>query len=129
MEAERMGAFGVTAQDVRAALQASNASQPAGALVKDNREVLVQTGAHLASAADVKQLVVGVQNGQPVFVTDVARVEDGPDLPSNHVWFGSGAAGSAKTPGEHPAVTLAISKKPGENAVDVAEQVIAASNR
>ncbi len=125
MEAERMSAFGVTAQDVRAALQSSNASQPAGTLVKDNREVLVQTGAYLASAADVKQLVVGVQNGQPVFVTDVARVEDGPDLPTDYVWFGSGAAAGAKASGEHPAVTLAISKKPGQNAVDVAEQVIA----
>jgi multidrug efflux pump subunit AcrB len=109
MEAERMSAFGVTAQDVRAALQSSNASQPAGTLVKDNREVLVQTGAYLASAADVKQLVVGVQNGQPVFVTDVARVEDGPDLPTDYVWFGSGAAAGAKASGEHPAVTLAIS--------------------
>jgi multidrug efflux pump subunit AcrB len=89
----------VTAQDVRAALQSSNASQPAGTLVKDNREVLVQTGAYLASAADVKQLVVGVQNGQPVFVTDVARVEDGPDLPTDYVWFGSGAAAGAKASG------------------------------
>ena len=128
MEAERLNAYRVTAQDVRAALQLANASAPAGALVKDNREVIVQTGTFLSGAADVRQLVVGVHEGRPVFITDVARVEEGPDLPSAYVWhgFGRGAAGeSGKGGGEHPAVSIAITKKPGTNAVDVAGQVIA----
>lgn len=128
MEAERLNAYRVTAQDVRAALQLANASAPAGALVKDNREVIVQTGTFLSGAADVRQLVVGVHEGRPVFITDVARVEEGPDLPSAYVWhgFGKGAAGeSGKGGGEHPAVSIAITKKPGTNAVDVAGQVIA----
>ncbi len=126
MDAERMAAHNISAQDVRAALQVSNASQPSGALVAENREMLVQTGTFLASAADVKQLVVGVHDGRPVFVTDVARVEDGPDQPSRYVWIGSGPAGKAKNlpAGEFPAVTLAVSKKPGENAVEVAERLI-----
>ena len=127
MDAERMAAHHVSAQDIRAALQISNASQPAGSLVANNREVLVQTGTFLSSAADVKQLVVGVDAGRPVFVTDVARVEDGPDQPARYVWLGVGPAGQAKhlsARGEYPAVTLAISKKPGENAVEVAERLI-----
>jgi len=127
MDAERMAAHHVSAQDIRAALQVSNASQPSGALVSNNREWLVQTGVFLSSATDVKQLVVGVDDGRPVFVTDVARVEDGPDQPSRYVWLGVGPAGAAKhltEKGEFPAVTLAISKKPGENAVDVAERLI-----
>jgi multidrug efflux pump subunit AcrB len=128
MEAERLNAYRVTAQDVRAALQLANASAPAGTLVKDNREVIVQTGTFLSGAADVRQLVVGVHEGRPVFITDVARVEEGPDLPSAYVWHGAGKAGLAeggKGGGEHPAVTIAITKKPGTNAVDVAAQVIA----
>jgi len=128
MEAERLNAYRVTAQDVRAALQLANASAPAGALVKDNREVIVQTGTFLSGAADVRQLVVGVHEGRPVFITDVARVEEGPDLPSAYVWHGVGKAAlgeGAKGGGEYPAVTIAITKKPGTNAVDVAEQVIA----
>jgi multidrug efflux pump subunit AcrB len=128
MEAERLNAYRVTAQDVRAALQLANASAPAGALVKDNREVIVQTGTFLSGAADVRQLVVGVHEGRPVFITDVARVEEGPDLPSAYVWHGVGKAAlgeGGKGGGEHPAVTIAITKKPGTNAVDVAEQVIA----
>jgi multidrug efflux pump subunit AcrB len=128
MEAERLNAYGITAQDVRSALQVANASQPAGSLVRNNEEVLVQTGTYLASAADVKALVVGVFDGRPVFLSDVARVEDGPDQPSRYVWFGTGAGAETEGgthPGEHPAVTIAISKKPGQNAVDVAERVIA----
>jgi multidrug efflux pump subunit AcrB len=126
MDPERMAAFGVSAQDVAAALQAANASQPAGTLTRDNREVLVQTGTYLASASDVRQLVVGVSENRPIFVSDVARVEDGPDLPGRYVWLGTGPEASRKGvdgQGEYPAVTLAVSKKPGENAVDVARRV------
>jgi multidrug efflux pump subunit AcrB len=127
MDPERMAAFGISAQDVAAALQVANASQPAGTLTRDNREVLVQTGTYLASAADVKQLVVGVSANRPIFVSDIARVEDGPDLPARYVWFGTGPEASRKgveAHGEYPAVTLAVSKKPGENAVEVARRVI-----
>ena len=117
MDAERLAAYGITAQDLKAALQVSNASQPAGSLVAGNQEILVQTGTYIESAGDVKKLVVGVFNKKPVFMSDVARVIDGPDQPSRYVWHG--AQGQ-----EYPAVTLAVSKKPGVNAADVAAGVI-----
>jgi multidrug efflux pump subunit AcrB len=127
MDPERMNAYHISAQDIRDALQVSNASQPAGTLVADNREVLVQTGTFLSSSDDVKRLVVGVFENRPIFMTDVARVEDGPDQPGRYVWLGTGPAAASKgivAGGKFPAVTLAVSKKPGENAVDVAERVI-----
>ncbi|KPK27904.1 MAG: multidrug transporter AcrB, partial [Betaproteobacteria bacterium SG8_40] len=127
LDPERMAAFDISAHDVAVALQVANASQPAGSLTHDNQEVLVRTGSYLASAADVRQLVIGVQGARPIFIDDVARVEDGPDQPSRYAWFGSGPEAAQKgvqIPGEHPAVTVAISKKAGENAVDVAERVI-----
>ena len=128
MDAERMNAYHISAQDLRDALKLSNASQPTGSLIANNQEVLVQTGAFLASAADVRDLVVGVDQDKPVFMSDVANIVDGPDQPSRYVWTGSGAARKAKgitQTGEYPAVTIAVSKKPGENAVDVAQRVIA----
>ncbi|MEO8037344.1 MAG: efflux RND transporter permease subunit, partial [Betaproteobacteria bacterium] len=126
MEAERLNAYRITPQDVRAALLLSNASALSGTLVKDNQEVLVQTGAWFASAGDVKQLIVGVHAGRPVFLSDVARVVDGPNQPARYAWYGTGpAAGGVAAGSEHPAVTIAVSKKPGENAVHVAERVIA----
>jgi len=127
MDPGRMNAFGITPQDLKGALLLSNASQPSGTLTRDNREVLVQTGTYIASADDVRKLVVGVSGGRPVYLADVADVLDGPDQPTRFVWHGLGkaAAGAAEAGGERfPAVTLSISKKPGENAADVANGVI-----
>jgi multidrug efflux pump subunit AcrB len=131
MDSERMNAHGITAEDLKAALQLANSSQPAGSLVSGNQEIQVQTGVWLESAGDVKRLVVGVQDGKPVFMEDVTSIVDGPDQPSNYVWFGSGPAGATKgiaAQGETPAVTLSITKKPGTNAADVANAVIARAN-
>jgi len=127
MDAERMASHGVTAQDLKAALQLSNALQPSGNLVTGNREILVETGTYLETAADVKRLVVGVSNGRPVFMSDVAAISDGADQPSKYVWHGSkegDKAAGQDAAREYPAVTLSISKKPGVNAADVAESVI-----
>ncbi len=126
MDPDRMAAFSVSAQDIRDALQVSNAAQPSGTLVSNNQEILVQTGTFLAGADDVKQLVVGVAQGRPVYMNDIAAVVAGADQPPRYVWHGPGAGGKHKADNgqTYPAVTLAISKKPGENAVDVAEKVI-----
>ncbi|MBW8458178.1 MAG: efflux RND transporter permease subunit [Thiobacillus sp.] len=126
MDPDRMASFGVSAQDIRDALQVSNAAQPSGTLVSGNQEILVQTGTFLSGADDVKQLVVGVAQGSPVYMTDVASVAAGPDQPARYVWHAPGAGGPhpAERGQTYPAVTLAISKKPGENAVEVAEKVI-----
>ena len=122
----RMNGFGVTPQDLKGALLLANASQPSGTLTAAGQEVLVQTGTYIASADDVKRLVIGVSGGKPVTVADVARVVDGPDQPSRFVWhgLGKGSVGAEAAGERFPAVTLSISKKPGENAADVANGVI-----
>ncbi|HEY9182761.1 MAG TPA: efflux RND transporter permease subunit, partial [Gammaproteobacteria bacterium] len=117
LDVERMQAYRVTAQDIRQALIAANVSMPAGALVGGNKETLVEAGTFLGSARDVARIVVGSFQNRPVFVEDVAKIVDGPDLPARYVRHGTAA-------GEFPAVTIAVSKKPGENAVDVADRVI-----
>ena len=130
MDPDRMAAFDVSAKDIRDALQLSNAAQPSGTLVSNNQEILVQTGTYLTGAEDVRKLVVGVTQGRPVYMNDVASVVSGPEQPARYVWHGPGAGGAqaADSGQTFPAVTLAISKKPGENAVEVAEKVIARVN-
>jgi multidrug efflux pump subunit AcrB len=118
LDAERLQAYHVAAQDVRQALLAANVALPSGSLVERNKEIRVDAGTFLGSAEDVRQVIVGQFQGKPVFVSDIARVVDGPDLPTRYVWHGS------KATGEVPAVTIAVSKKPGENAVDVAERLL-----
>ena len=127
LDPEALNAHQMSVQEVRAALQASNVSQSAGSLVQNNREVLVQTGNFLSDAKEVSQLVVGVTDNKPVFLRDVAVVQDGADQPSSYEWLGAGAAAgdkSIKQKGEFGAVTIAVTKKPGENAVDVADKLL-----
>lgn len=124
---ERMAAFGLALDDLRHALGAANTSQTAGSLVSDNREMLVQAGDFLLTPEEVADLVVGVYQGAPVFLRDVAQVSVGADQPTQYVTHGFGSASTnadGKNSGRYPAITLSIAKKPGENAVDVAEQVI-----
>ncbi|MFA6202028.1 MAG: efflux RND transporter permease subunit [Gallionella sp.] len=125
---ESLNAYQLSMQDVRAALQSANVSENAGTLVQENREVLVQTGSFLTDANEVRQLVVGVSNNKPVFLRDVADVQDGADQPGSYVWLGTGPAADdkgIKARGEFTAVTVAISKKPGANAVEVADGLLA----
>ncbi|MBI2286778.1 MAG: efflux RND transporter permease subunit [Nitrosomonadales bacterium] len=124
---ESLNAHQLTMQDIRAALQSANVSQNSGTLVQNNREVLVQTGNFLRDANEVRQLVVGVANGKPVFLRDIADVQDGADQPGSYVWLGTGMAAADKqitASGEFPAVTLAVTKKPGANAVEIADKLL-----
>ena len=127
LDVDRMNAHGVSALDIRNALQLANVALPTGKLVRDNREIVVETGNYLESAEDVRHLMVGSFEQRPVFISDFADVVDGPDQPARYVWTGIGPAAQAKgiaARGEHPAVTVQITKKPGENAVDVASRVM-----
>ncbi|MDP2005993.1 MAG: efflux RND transporter permease subunit [Rubrivivax sp.] len=120
----RMAAVGVTVADLRQALQSANLGLPVGDLITGNRAVAVEAGPFLRQASEVADLVVGVRNAKPVYLRDVAAVRDGPPPASRYVWHGvAGQAGAPAT--EHPAVTLAVTKKPGENAIDVANAVMA----
>ena len=125
---ESLNAYQLTLQDVRGTLQSANVSQRAGTLVQNNREVLVQTGSFLSNANEVRQLIVGVSAGKPVFLRDIAEVQDGADQPGSYVWMGMGPAAEdkqIKVKGEFTAVTVAVTKKPGANAVEIADKLLA----
>ncbi|WP_317202728.1 efflux RND transporter permease subunit [Janthinobacterium sp.] len=128
LDIDKLNGYHLAVGDIRQALLGVNAALPSGQLAADNRTLEVQTGNFLASAAEVGELVVGVSEGNPVLLSEVARVVDGPPQASNYVWFGVGAAGATaatRSGSEFPAVTIAISKKSGENAVQVAGNLLA----
>jgi multidrug efflux pump subunit AcrB len=119
----RMSGVGVTVPDLRQALLSANLGLPVGELISGNRSVAIESGPFLKQASEVADLVVGVRAGKPIFLRDVAAVRDGPMPPSRYVWHGvAGKDGAA--PAEYPAVTVSITKKPGENAIDVANAVM-----
>lgn len=121
LDAAKLAAYGMTPGQVVQALGAANRRLPGGAFDAKNQQVLVETGDFLRTAQDVASVVVGVAQqsgvGRPVYLRDVARVRDGGEEPSQYVEFGS-----AK--GFEPAVTLAVSKRKGANAIDVADAVL-----
>ena len=76
---------------------------------------------------EIAGLIVGVHEGSPVFLRDLATIRHGPAQPEQLVWMvtGTGADGAMSALGSaSPAVTLAVAKKPGTNAVKVADEVI-----
>jgi multidrug efflux pump subunit AcrB len=119
---EALAGHNLSVEDLRNALKASNFSRDAGVLYQDNTEVLVQAGDFITRPQDFAALVVGMSDGRPVYLSDVAEVVQGPGYATQRVSFGFGAAaGEDAHYGEmHPAVTVAIAKQPGTNAVDIA---------
>jgi multidrug efflux pump subunit AcrB len=123
----RLSAAGLTAADLAAALQAANLVRQADAVVDENRLSPVQAGQFLANRDDVGGLIVSARDGKPIYLDDVATVTDAPQTPSQYAWFGSGPAfgkAGGQGIGQAPAVTIAIAKKPGSNAIDVATAII-----
>ncbi len=128
LDPERLAGRNVSPLAVANALSAHRGLLSAGAVAQANRELLVETGSVLRTAKDVGGVVVGGAGGRPVYLRDVAKIVDGGEEPANYVRFGLGAgAPDADEAGRtsQPAVTLAIAKRKGENAVDVVQGVMA----
>ncbi|MEH8019763.1 efflux RND transporter permease subunit [Rheinheimera metallidurans] len=123
-EPARLASYQLSLTDIRNALFAANTSAAAGNLVSQNTDIQLQVGTFLTSIEDIGQLVVGVFNNAPIFLRDVASVSLGADTPSSYVAFGVGAASNIDAAGNYSAVTITVAKKPGENAVEVANGVL-----
>jgi len=124
----QLAAFGLDLLTVSQQIQAANRQGQAGSFDQNDTEYLVQTGKFLKTREDVENLVVGVQRGNPIYLHQVAAVTDGPEEPANYVefGFGKGRPDDFKAHrGEYPAVTLAIGKIKGADAMRVADKILA----
>ena len=120
LDPARLAAAGLSVADVKQALQGANAGMPAGDLVQGNVATAIETGPYLADARAAGQVIVAVHDGKPVALADMANVAEGPLPPSRFVWIGL----PGKDGGEYPAVTIAVTKQPGQNAVAVADALV-----
>ena len=127
LDPARMRERGVTTQSLERSLASANLGLPSGAIIEPSKGgvVAIETGEFLTSPQDVEDIVVGVHQGRPVYMREVARVEAGAKQPSQYVWhtLGAGANSASQAGDSYPAVTITVTKKPGENAVDVAQSV------
>ncbi len=129
LDAPRLAGYGLSPLQVAGALQKGNASLPSGSFSSGNREILVETGAFLDNADAVKRLVIGVYGGKPVYLSDVALIEDGVREPNDYVFFGLGPSAakkgiSGKASQDYAAVTISVAKRKGANATWVAEDLV-----
>ncbi|MEJ1378970.1 MAG: efflux RND transporter permease subunit [Candidatus Sedimenticola sp. (ex Thyasira tokunagai)] len=127
LDPQALAGYGIDHAGLRLALQSGNSVRDNITITRDNRELLIQAGTFLTSAEEIGDLVVGSHDGKPVFLRDLATIKQGFDQPEQYVWLGTGPQGDTKGldfVGTRPAVTITVAKKPGTNAVDIAEAVI-----
>lgn len=132
VDPQKAAGYNITLDDLRNALMSSNHARDAGAVIIENREILVDAGTFLSRASELKELIIGVHNGAPVYLSDVASIEVGADQPEQAVFMYTKKADNeavGNQPASHPAVTLAISKKSGTNAVRIADKVLQRLNQ
>lgn len=122
VDVAKLAAYRLTATEVAAALGGANQRFAAGRLSRDNQEFILSAGDHLRDAAEVGRVVVGAVAGKPVFLRDVARVEDTGQEPAEYV-------AHVDRTGAAAAVTIAVAKRQGANAITVAEEVLAKVER
>ncbi len=119
LDPARLAAYGTTALEVMGALKKTNFALTAGDLQSGNRTFTVDVGGFLKDADDVGRVVVGVQSGRAVYLGDVSHITDGPEEPSSYVFMNISNSSAVDE-----AVTVAVSKKKGENATLVTEDAI-----
>ncbi|WP_258405102.1 efflux RND transporter permease subunit [Shewanella psychrotolerans] len=118
----KMSFYGLTYDDISNSLASNNHVSMPVSLIQDNQEIKIQTGQFLQSQQEVEQLVVAVYQDEsgksaPVYLADIASVSLNTDIPTKNAWH-------SDKQGTFPAVTVAIGKQPGENAVDVANAIL-----
>ena len=126
---DRMAGLGVSMLDVWRALKGTDAAVTAGQFNRGNRSVSVTSDSFVASARHVADLVVSTHGGRPVYIRDIAQITDGPEEATTYTRFTlSNAEAQAEGKGETSqglsAVTLALAKKRGTNAVRVAHEIL-----
>jgi multidrug efflux pump subunit AcrB len=144
----KLAAYGISATHLQALLQMENSETNAGTITQENSSVSIHFNGFFRNAEDIENLVVGVQKGVPVYLRNVARIIDGPEEPSDYVFFSPGPAAGIKgihipvatgSPqkasgtaladnssdiGSMPAVTVTFAKRKGKNAVVLSKAVL-----
>ncbi len=119
---EKLALYGVTLQKLAGKVQSANRAFSTGKLRDQGQQIDLIAGETLTDPAEIASLLLTTRDGRPVYVGDVAQIEFVPDMSEHY------AANVTRTEdGElhrAPAVTLALAKRAGANAVIVAEEIL-----
>lgn len=126
LDKDKMAENKVDALGIMQMIQANNGSSQSGSFVQNDTEYLITTGKFLSNAEDVENLVVGINQNMPVYLKQVASIQDGPSTARSYVSFGYGKANEkfANKPSEYPAVTISVGKVKGADAMKISDKII-----
>lgn len=126
LDKEKLSASGLDFLSVSQMIKANNTQLNSGTFDKNDTEFVINTGKFLQSVTDVENLVVGVQQNQPIYLKQIASIIDGPEIPQNYVslGFGKGSVKSDDYKSEYPAVTISVAKRKGSDAMKIAAIII-----
>ncbi|MCK0109465.1 efflux RND transporter permease subunit [Flavobacteriaceae bacterium S0825] len=126
LDKDKLAASGLDFLSVSEMIKANNQQLSSGKFNKSDTEFLVTTGKFLETVTDVENLVVGVQQNQPIYLKQIATIVDGPEIPNKYVSLGFGAASQkAETyKSEYPAVTISVAKRKGADAMKISDVIL-----
>ena len=119
----KLAAYNMTVSELAASLKAANVAADAGDEFSANTDYPVKAGTLLMDADQVHNLVIGLSGGKPIYLSDVADVQGGANYPASYAFYGTPPGRGGAATGLAPAVTIAIAKKQGENAINITDAV------
>jgi multidrug efflux pump subunit AcrB len=127
LDKDKLGASGLDFLSVAEMIQVNNQQMSAGTFDKNDTEFLINTGKFLETIEDVENLVVGVQQNQPIYLKQIASIQDGPEISKNYVslGYGQGSESARRFDSEYPAVTISVAKRKGADAMKVTDVILA----
>ena len=114
----KLKGYNLSPFQITQAIQKSNFITDSGKFPSSNSEFTVQTGGFLNNSDEVGNLVVNTSNGAPVYLKDIANIQDTAEEPSNYVFNWD------KNSENTEAVTISLSKKKGANATVITEDAL-----
>lgn len=126
LDRELMAGYNVDILAISQSIKMANTQFESGRFNQYDEEFVVETGSFLKSAEDLENLIIAVQNGSPIYLKQLAKVIDGPELANQYVAFGYGKESPQKASykSEYPAVTISVAKRRGADAMFIADQVL-----
>lgn len=109
---QALAAHGLTLADVRKAVTQANVNQPKGNLDGPQRSLTINVNDQLQDPSDYGRLILKYENGAPLRLRDVARIQQAAQDSHQAAWFG-----------RTPAILLNIQRQPGANVIDVVDRV------
>jgi multidrug efflux pump subunit AcrB len=117
---EKLSLYGITLQQLSAKLEGANRSFEAGQLRDQGYQIAVMAGQTLQTPEEIGNILVTARDGRPVYLRDVADIRFAGDTQE---WRVNNVLKSKDGLTRLPAISIAIAKRPGTNAVVIAQRI------